>query len=323
MHAHGAAPSVRFVAAFVAASLTSPAALAGLPPGEVVYIPPVDAPISDPFRPPPHRFGPGNRGIEYATEPGTPVRAVAAGEVTFAGQVAGALHVTVVHADGLRSTLSYLASIGVRRGETVERGQSLGTAGPRTHLGVRAGDDYLDPASLFTRPTGRVRLIPTSEAPSPSVAAERAAIAAWMAEQRSGLGEGADWLRGRAADAADLANTLAGALDPTAFAIGTGIELFDRLTDRSPCTPPGQVVSGPAGRRIVVLVGGLGSTSGDAAVDGVDAAALGYDPGDVYRFSYAGGRVPDLGDRRQELPAFPYDAARVADRPDDLRRASR
>src|SRR5258708_10037298 len=38
--------------------------------GSVVYTPPVDAPIGDPFRPPSTPYGPGNRGIEYATPAG-------------------------------------------------------------------------------------------------------------------------------------------------------------------------------------------------------------------------------------------------------------
>jgi pimeloyl-ACP methyl ester carboxylesterase len=60
---------------------------------------------------------------------------------------------------------------------------------------------------------------------------------------------------------------------------------------------------------VVVLVGGLGSTSSDAAVDEVDTAALGYRPEDVYRFSYEGGRTPDPTDRRQHIDATVYTAA--------------
>src|SRR5690606_15020504 len=47
------------------------------------------------------------------------------------------------------------------------------------------------------------------------------------------------------------------------------------------------------GRRILVLVAGLGSTSeAGAGIDGLDAASVGYAPHDVVRFSYAGGRAP-------------------------------
>ena len=84
-------------------ALADPAA-AG--PATDTYAPPVDAPVADPFRPPATGFGPGNRGIEYATAPGTVVRAVGDGVVAFAGLVAGTRHVTVRHADGVRTTAS-------------------------------------------------------------------------------------------------------------------------------------------------------------------------------------------------------------------------
>ncbi len=53
--------------------------------GPVVYTPPVDAPVVDGFRPPPTPYGPGNRGLEYALADVTPVRAAGDGEVIFAG----------------------------------------------------------------------------------------------------------------------------------------------------------------------------------------------------------------------------------------------
>src|SRR2546426_469687 len=45
--------------------------------GTVLYRPPVEAPVTDPFRPPLTPYGPGNRGIEYATVPGASVHAAA------------------------------------------------------------------------------------------------------------------------------------------------------------------------------------------------------------------------------------------------------
>jgi murein DD-endopeptidase MepM/ murein hydrolase activator NlpD len=68
------------------------------------YVPPVDAPVVDPFRPPASAFGAGNRGLTYDLPSGTPVRASADGHVTYAGTVAGTLHVTVLHPDGLRTS---------------------------------------------------------------------------------------------------------------------------------------------------------------------------------------------------------------------------
>ena len=134
---------------------TSVAAPPGAQPARprVRYQPPVAAPVIDPFRPPATPFGPGNRGLEYATVPGTIVAAAADGLVTFAGPVAGALHVTVGHADGIRTSYSFLAAIRVRVGQAVRRGQPIGVAARRLHVGARRGDVYLDPASLWGGPS--------------------------------------------------------------------------------------------------------------------------------------------------------------------------
>ena len=78
--------------------------------GGACWLPPVDAPVVDPFRPPPCTWCAGNRGLEYGTPSGVAVRAVAAGEVTFSGTVAGERYVVVRHADGRRATYGGLAS---------------------------------------------------------------------------------------------------------------------------------------------------------------------------------------------------------------------
>src|SRR3954447_6175941 len=84
------------VVVLVAAGAGSPAA-AQTSSSQVVYRPPVDAPVHDPFRAPVGPYGPGHRGIEYDTAPGTPVGASAEGTVLFAGDVAGARWVTIRH----------------------------------------------------------------------------------------------------------------------------------------------------------------------------------------------------------------------------------
>ncbi|MDQ3643810.1 MAG: M23 family metallopeptidase, partial [Actinomycetota bacterium] len=91
-------------------------------PVAVRHQPPVEAPVVDHFRPPTTPYGPGNRGIDYATGEGNPVRASADGEVVFAGAVAGSLHVVILHDDGIRTSYSFLATIGVRRGQRVSTG---------------------------------------------------------------------------------------------------------------------------------------------------------------------------------------------------------
>ncbi|MGH9282436.1 MAG: lipase family alpha/beta hydrolase, partial [Acidimicrobiales bacterium] len=64
------------------------------------------------------------------------------------------------------------------------------------------------------------------------------------------------------------------------------------------CTPPGVDPPPPSGRRRLVLVAGLASTSEGAGIDAVDSAALGYARADVVRFSYRGGTTAEQ----------PYDA---------------
>lgn len=157
-------PRGAIVLAVLLVALLAGPARAGPPPtptGDPAYIPPVEAPIVDPFRPPPTPYGPGNRGIEYATVPGTPVRAAGAGEVSFAGSVAGSLYVTISHPDGIRTSYSFLADVTVRRGEAVDQGTVVGHTGSRFHVGARRGDIYIDPASLWgRRGPPRVALVP-------------------------------------------------------------------------------------------------------------------------------------------------------------------
>lgn len=151
----------------VALTLTTASAwLADVPAAgqaTVAYRPPVDAPVIDPFRPPTSPYGPGNRGIDYATVPGTVVRTIAPGTVSFAGVVAGTRYVTVTHADGLRSSYGGLAAISVTQGARLGVGAEVGRSGDTLHLGVRRGDEYLDPEALFAAAAPLVRLIPVAE----------------------------------------------------------------------------------------------------------------------------------------------------------------
>lgn len=136
-----------------AAAAPAPPTTTPVGPGPVVrYRSPVDAPVVDRFRAPSTPYGPGNRGWEYATVPGTPVVAAGDGTVGFAGAVAGRLVATVAHADGLRTTYTGLATLVVRAGQVVQGGDRLGTATDRLHVGVRRGDTYLDPAGILPEP---------------------------------------------------------------------------------------------------------------------------------------------------------------------------
>ncbi|QGG94861.1 M23 family metallopeptidase [Actinomarinicola tropica] len=128
--------------------------------GPVGYVHPVDAPVLDPFREPASPYGPGNRGLEYDTPAGVDVGAAAPGVVTFAGEVAGARHVTVGHPDGRLTSYSFLADVQVRRGDVVERGEVVGTTGGPLHVSVRESGRYVDPALLFGVEVTSVQLVP-------------------------------------------------------------------------------------------------------------------------------------------------------------------
>ena len=260
--------------------VTLPSAAAGQAPpdGVVTYRPPVVAPVLDPFRAPASRYGPGNRGIEYDTWSGQPVVAAAAGVVAFAGPVAGERHVTIGHADGVRTSYSYLATIEVAVGQRIEQGTQVGTAGDTFHFGARIGEVYIDPAILFGSGPTEVVLVP-HDRPLPAPSGRDVEGAQARGPAAAGLGP------------RDLPGRVVPR--PVGDVVATLAEWGQRRTS---CTPPAAPVPGRAGgRRVAVLIGGLGSSSDQAAVMGVDTAALGFAAGDVVRFSYAGGRVPGTG----------------------------
>jgi murein DD-endopeptidase MepM/ murein hydrolase activator NlpD len=128
--------------------------------GGACWLPPVDAPVVDPFRLPPCTWCAGNRGLEYGTVSGVAVRAVAAGEVTFSGTVAGERYVVVRHSDGRRATYGGLASSTLRAGDAVVAGVLVGITAGHMHFGLRDGDTYVDPAQFLGRLVGRPRLVP-------------------------------------------------------------------------------------------------------------------------------------------------------------------
>ena len=126
----------------------------------VVFRPPTDAPVLDPFRLPDGPYGAGNRGIEYDTAAGDLIVAAAAGEVVFSGAVAGSLFVSIEHPGGLRSTYGFVSNTLVRVGARVAAGTVVARAGGPFHFTVRLDGVYLDPAGLFGSRRQRVTLVP-------------------------------------------------------------------------------------------------------------------------------------------------------------------
>lgn len=310
-------------------STTSPAAALPAPPD---YTPPVDAVVVDGFRPPATPFGAGNRGLEYGTEPGTPVAAAADGRVTFAGSVAGTLHVTVLHADGVRTTYSFLERVDVVVGQRVARGDLVGLSEGHLHFGARRGDSYFDPTDLFGTGPPRVHLVPFDEPPGLGEAGERSAIGqliGGVGRLLEGAGGAAGavgtWLRDGGTQLLRTLDHYAQRFTFPASFVDSWWTVFQswqraRSTADRPCTSASDPIPPPSDRRVAVLVAGLGSNSASSTVDQVRTDQLGYAARDVLRFSYAGGRVPDPSDGLAEIPVSDYGAA---DTLNDLRIAGR
>jgi murein DD-endopeptidase MepM/ murein hydrolase activator NlpD len=137
------------------------------------YLRPVRGPIVRRFEPPPTPFAAGHRGIDMAVPAGTPVLASNDGVVAFAGRVGFELFVSIDHADGIRTTYSFLSAVWVSRGEIVARGRPIAASGPghagstepHLHFGARIGEAYIDPEPLLLDGLRRdvsqaIRLVP-------------------------------------------------------------------------------------------------------------------------------------------------------------------
>jgi murein DD-endopeptidase MepM/ murein hydrolase activator NlpD len=99
-------------------------------------------------------------GVDVHLPAGTPVRAVAAGNVAFSGErFFGGRSVVLDHGGGLFSVYYHLQETAVAEGQRVERGERIGAVGssgratgPHLHFGVRAAGGRVDPSLLFGSP---------------------------------------------------------------------------------------------------------------------------------------------------------------------------
>lgn len=127
-----------------------------------------------------------HRGIDVAGADGSPVRAPAAGTVTFAGSLPTyGRGVTIVTAGGYAVTLVHLGTVSVAKGDSVSEGATIGTIGwsgdaehdvPSVHLGIRVAsqsEGYVDPLGLL--PPRAVAAVPVA---SPATAPSSAPVAA-------------------------------------------------------------------------------------------------------------------------------------------------
>lgn len=126
-------------------------------PAYGTYAWPVQGPVIRGFEPPPDPYGAGHRGIDIGAPFGSPVVAAQDGTVAFAGWVAGSMYVSIDHADGVRTTYSWLSAVAVADGQSVTKGEVIGSTGqgdpgslqPNLHFGARLGAAYIDPMPLL------------------------------------------------------------------------------------------------------------------------------------------------------------------------------
>jgi len=109
---------------------------------------PVEGEVTSPFGPRVHPITgqlARHDGLDIAAPEGAPVKAAAAGLVSFAGERGGYGNLVVLtHADGKRTYYGHLSSMSVTAGQKVNEGQTIGavgntgrSTGPHLHFEVR------------------------------------------------------------------------------------------------------------------------------------------------------------------------------------------
>lgn len=122
------------------------------------FIWPVNGPVVSSFGP--KKGGLHNDGINIKAPKGAPVRAAENGTVAYAdNRLKGFGNLVLVrHADGWMTAYAHMDKLMVRRGDTLRRGQTVGTVGrtgsvdsPQLHFEVRKGTEALDPEHWLMR----------------------------------------------------------------------------------------------------------------------------------------------------------------------------
>lgn len=140
-------------------------AAATMPPAAVTsgrMVLPATGPLTSDFGPRTHPVTGVQRlhaGIDIGGATGTPIRAAAAGVVTFAGSLSGyGTTVTIDHGGGISTLYAHQSSTAVRAGQSVGAGEVIGrigatgvVTGPHLHFEVRVGGVAQDPAGWLQR----------------------------------------------------------------------------------------------------------------------------------------------------------------------------
>ena len=104
-----------------------------------------------------------HRGVDFAAKPGTPVRAVGDGKVTYAGWKRGGYgrFIEIQHGSVFKTHYAHLHRFarGIRRGAKVKKGQIIGyvgctglCTGPHVHFELYKNRQYVDPLKIELPP---------------------------------------------------------------------------------------------------------------------------------------------------------------------------
>ncbi|QEU91524.1 M23 family metallopeptidase [Streptomyces kanamyceticus] len=168
------------LAALLATFLPQPAAPPAAPTPQATTWPVGARPaVVRGWDPPATDYTAGHRGVDLSAPAGTPVRAVAAGRISFAGRVAGR-GVVSVELDGtgdppLRTTYEPVRAT-LKKGAEVTPGDTVGVLeaptghcpGSCLHWGLLRSETYLNPLTLlppWLLRRGPSRLLPMTGAP--------------------------------------------------------------------------------------------------------------------------------------------------------------
>ena len=125
------------------------------PKSPIALSPPLGVAPGDRFGPRGARF---HTGIDYSAPVGTPIGAAGAGDVTYAGPLAGGWGkvVTIGHGTGVRTMYAHLSAVRVEVGQRVEAGETIGlvgstgnSSGPHLHFEVRVRSAAVDPVTAL------------------------------------------------------------------------------------------------------------------------------------------------------------------------------
>lgn len=113
-------------------------------------------PVTRYFDPPLERWNAGHRGVDLGAGAASKVVAPANGMVVFAGVVAKRPVLSLLHANGVRTTYEPVVAL-VKVGQPVGRGAVIGRLVPGhckgrscLHWGAKRGMEYIDPLGLLT-----------------------------------------------------------------------------------------------------------------------------------------------------------------------------